>query len=58
MLKSIGVSSEKDLFKDIDLDTKFFVASMTDPSVTNFLIEIKANIWGCHAFTDSLIYLN
>ena len=53
-----GVSTHnivrKDLFKDIDLDTKFFVASMTDPSVTNFLIESKANIWGWHAFTDSL----
>jgi len=44
----------KELLKDIDPDTKFFVASMTDPSVTNHLIEKKAKIWGWHAFTDSL----
>tara|TARA_R110000803_G_scaffold50086_1_gene104042 strand:- start:1046 stop:2566 length:1521 start_codon:yes stop_codon:yes gene_type:complete len=44
----------KDLFKTIDPSTKFFVASMTDPSVTDYLIEKKANIWGWHAFTESL----
>mgnify|MGYP003123225147 FL=1 len=44
----------KDLFKNIDPSTKFFVASMTDPSVTKYLIERKANIWGWHAFTESL----
>ena len=44
----------KDLFKTIDPSTKFFVASMTDPSVTEYLIERKANIWGWHAFTESL----
>ena len=44
----------KDLFKTIDPSTKFFVASMTDPSVTKYLIERKANIWGWHAFTESL----
>jgi len=44
----------KDLFKTIDPSTKFLVASMTDPSVTNYLIEKKANIWGWHAFTESL----
>ena len=53
-----GVSTHnivrKDLLKDIDPDTKFFVASMTDPSVTNHLIENKAKMWGWHAFTDSL----
>ena len=27
---------------------------MTDPSVTNHLIENKAKMWGWHAFTDSL----
>ena len=27
---------------------------MTDPSVTNYLIEKKADIWGWHAFTESL----
>ncbi len=44
----------KDLFKTIDPSTKFFVASMTDPSVTEYLIERKADIWGWHAFTESL----
>ena len=44
----------KDLFKNIDPSTKFFVASMTDPSVTKYLIERKADIWGWHAFTESL----
>ena len=27
---------------------------MTDPSVTNHLIKQKADIWGWHAFTESL----
>ena len=53
-----GVSTHnvvrKDLFKNLDLDTNFFVASMTDPSVTNFFIAKQAKIWGWHAFTDSL----
>ena len=44
----------KDLFKTIDPTTKFFVASMTDPSVTKYLLEKKANIYGWHAFTESL----
>jgi hypothetical protein len=53
-----GVSTHnivrKDLFKTIEPTTKFFVASMTDPSVTNYLISQEAQIWGWHAFTDSL----
>ena len=53
-----GVSTHnvvrKDLFKNLDPDTNFFVASMTDPSVTNFFIAKQAKIWGWHAFTDSL----
>jgi len=44
----------KDLFKDIDPDTIFFVASMTDPSVTKHLKDRDVNIWGWHAFTESL----
>ena len=44
----------KDLFKEVDSKTKFFVASMTDPSVTKYLKEKDANIWGWHAFTESL----
>ena len=35
----------KDLFKTIDPSTKFFIASMTDPSVTKYLIEKKANVY-------------
>jgi hypothetical protein len=52
--KSTHNITRKDLFKDFDLDMKFFVASMTDPSVTEHLIERDAKIWGWHAFTDSL----
>jgi len=44
----------KELFKTVDPTTKFFVASMTDPSVTNYLIDKKATIYGWHAFTESL----
>ena len=44
----------KDLFKKIDKSTKFMLASMTDPSVTEFLIEKDCEIWGWHAFTDGL----
>ena len=44
----------KELFKTIDPTTKFFVASMTDPSVTKYLLEKDANIYGWHAFTESL----
>ncbi len=53
-----GVSTHnivrKDLFKDVSSDTMFFVASMTDPSTTKHLKDSGANIWGWHAFTDSL----
>ena len=53
-----GVSTHnvvrKDLFKKIDLKTNFFLASMTDPSVTNFMIDKEVNLFGWHAFTDSL----
>ena len=53
-----GVSTHnivrKDLFKDVSSDTMFFVASMTDPSTTKHLKDNGANIWGWHAFTDSL----
>mgnify|MGYP003624326644 FL=1 len=44
----------KDLFKEIDKETLFMVASMTDPSVTEFLQDKDCQIWGWHAFTDSL----
>ena len=44
----------KDLFKNIDKKTNFFVASMTDPSVTTYLKKQGVRLWGWHAFTDSL----
>jgi hypothetical protein len=52
--KSTHNITRKDLFKDFDPDMNFFVASMTDPSVTEHLMERDARIWGWHAFTDSL----
>jgi len=44
----------KELFKKLYKDTRFMLASMTDPSVTKFLAEKKCKLWGWHAFTDSL----
>ena len=44
----------KSLFKDIHSQTKFFVASMTDPSVTKYLKHRTDHVWGWHAFTESL----
>jgi hypothetical protein len=44
----------KDLFENLHSDTNFFIASMTDPTVTNFLKDKDARMWGWHAFTDSL----
>ena len=44
----------KDLFEKTDPSINFFVASMTDPSVTEFLKEKDTRMWGWHAFTDSL----
>jgi len=52
--KSTHNITRKDLFKEFDPNINFFVASMTDPSVTEYLIERDARIWGWHAFTDSL----
>jgi len=52
--KSTHNITRKDLFATLDPDTNFFIASMTDPSVTKFLKENKARMWGWHAYTDSL----
>ena len=52
--KSTHGITRKELFKKVDPSTKFFVASMTDPSVTKHLISKKADIYGWHAFTESL----
>jgi hypothetical protein len=42
------------LFKTINKNTLFFVASMTEPSVTRFLLKKKAKIIGWHAYTQAL----
>ena len=44
----------KDLFENFDKRTYFFVASMTDPSVTRYLIERGANIIGFHAYSNAI----
>lgn len=44
----------KDLFENIDKRTIFFVASMTDPSVTRYLIERGATIVGFHAYSNAI----
>jgi len=44
----------KDLFKKVEKETIFFVASMTDPTVTQHLLDNGANIHGWHAYTESL----
>jgi hypothetical protein len=53
-----GVSTHgvkrKDLFKKVDQETIFLVASMTDPSVTKHLIKKKANVKGWQAYSDAL----
>lgn len=44
----------KDLFKKVDKETLFLVASMTDPSVTKLLLKKGANIKGWQAYSDAL----
>jgi len=44
----------KDLFKKINKDTIFLIASMTDPSVTKYLIKKGANIKGWSAYSEAL----
>jgi len=44
----------KDLFKTVDKNTLFLVASMTDPSVTKHLLSKGANIKGWQAYSDAL----
>jgi hypothetical protein len=48
----------KDLFKKIDKETIFLVASMTDPSVTNHLLKKKAKVKGWQAYSDALRDMN
>ena len=44
----------KDLFKTINKDTIFLIASMTDPSVTKYLMKKGANIKGWSAYSEAL----
>ena len=43
-----------ELFKEIDQTTKFFIASMTDPSVTKFIMDRTKNVYGWHAFSQAV----
>ena len=43
-----------ELFKKIDPTTNFFIASMTDPSVLEYIRKQTNKICGWHAFTESL----
>lgn len=53
-----GVSTHgvvrKDLFEKIDPRTTFFVASMTDPSVTRLLLDRGAKVLGFHAYSQAI----
>ena len=42
------------LFETVDDETMFFVASMTDPSVTKYLLDKTDKVYGWHAFSQSL----
>lgn len=42
------------LFDTVDDTTKFFIASMTDPSVTELLKAKTDNIYGWHAFSQAV----
>lgn len=44
----------KDLFKKVDKETVFLVASMTDPSVTEYLLKKKVNVKGWQAYSDAI----
>ena len=44
----------KDLFKKVDEKTLFLIASMTDPSVTKYLMKKTKNIKGWSAYSEAL----
>ena len=54
-----GVSTHgivrKDLFNTLDKDTKFFVASMTDVSVTKYLMSKTDNVYGWNAYSEAVV---
>ena len=43
-----------ELFETIPEETRFYIASMTDPSVTRHIMSKTDNILGFHAFTDGV----
>jgi len=43
-----------ELFKEIDPSTIFIIASMTDTSVVNYIMDKTDNVMGFHAFTDGI----
>jgi hypothetical protein len=43
-----------ELFKEIDPSTLFIIASMTDTSVVNYIMDKTDNVMGFHAFTDGI----
>ena len=53
-----GVSTHgivrKTLFEKVDSTTKFLVASMTDTSVTKYLMERTPNVYGWHAYSEAV----
>lgn len=52
-----GVSTHgfvrKDLFSNLPKETYYFIASMTHPSVTEYLLEQGVKLIGWHAYSDS-----
>jgi len=42
------------LFDNINRDTKFLIASMTDPSVTKCIMSKTSNVYGWHAFSEAV----
>lgn len=53
-----GVSTHgivrKDLFQEVHPQTKFLVASMTDISATKFILSKTDNVYGWHAYSESI----
>jgi hypothetical protein len=44
----------KSLFKSVDSRTLFLLASMTDPSVTKYLMRKTKNVYGWHAYSQAV----
>lgn len=47
-----------ELFSNIDPKTLFVIASMTDTSVVNYIMDRTDNVQGFHAFTDAVRDMN